>query len=116
MSVSSVEGGSVYLPCNMTSPIDGDKVRLVLWFKNISDKPIYTFDTRGEGDFMSHARREPKINTLLSYLQEILIKMLDIGAMIRFWKDEHFSEVTIILADWSWIMSSLMMKESTSVE
>lgn len=41
-SVSSVQGSSVELPCNLTAPIYGDKVRLVLWFKNDSNLPIYT--------------------------------------------------------------------------
>ena len=41
-SVSAVQGSSVELPCNLTAPIYGDKVRLVLWFKNDSNLPIYT--------------------------------------------------------------------------
>ena len=41
-SVSAVQGSSVELPCNLTAPIRGDKVRLVLWFKNESSLPIYT--------------------------------------------------------------------------
>ena len=42
ISVSAVQGSSVELPCNLTAPIYGDKVRLVLWFKNDSSLPIYT--------------------------------------------------------------------------
>ena len=41
-SVSTVQGSSVELPCNVTAPLDGDSVRLVLWFKNESSLPIYT--------------------------------------------------------------------------
>ena len=41
-SVSAVQGSSVELPCNITAPIYGDKVRLVLWYKNESFNPIYT--------------------------------------------------------------------------
>ena len=55
VQVSSVSRSSVELPCNLTSPILDDEVRLVLWFKNDSAKPIYTYDTRGKS-----------INTFLS--------------------------------------------------
>lgn len=48
ISVSCVARSSVELPCNLTSPLDDDTVRLVLWFKNDSAKPIYTYDTRGK--------------------------------------------------------------------
>lgn len=48
IQVSSVARSSVELPCNLTSPILDDEVRLVLWFKNDSAKPIYTYDTRGK--------------------------------------------------------------------
>ena len=41
-TVSAVRGSSVELPCNITAPIFGDKVRLVLWFKDNSSLPIYT--------------------------------------------------------------------------
>jgi len=41
--VSAVRGSSVELPCNVTAPLPGDKVRLVLFFKGEdSSKPIYT--------------------------------------------------------------------------
>lgn len=48
VSVSCVARSSVELPCNLTSPSHQDQVRLVLWFKNDSAKPIYTYDTRGK--------------------------------------------------------------------
>ena len=51
VSVSCVARSSVELPCNLTSPKPGDQVRLVLWFKNDSAKPIYTYDTRGGNQF-----------------------------------------------------------------
>ena len=47
VQVSCVARSSVELPCNLTSPLKDDQVRLVLWFKNDSAKPIYTYDTRG---------------------------------------------------------------------
>ena len=39
--VSAVQGSSVDLPCN-TAPAAGDRVKLVLWFKNNSSLPVYT--------------------------------------------------------------------------
>ena len=56
VSVSAVQGSSVELPCNLTAPIFGDRVRLVLWFKNDSNRPIYTYDTRGEDKSHKEAR------------------------------------------------------------
>nr|XP_040567358.1 hemicentin-1-like [Lepeophtheirus salmonis] len=47
-TVSAIQGSSVDLPCNISAPKQGDKVRLVLWFKNDSSLPIYTYDTRGK--------------------------------------------------------------------
>eukprot|EP00095_Tigriopus_kingsejongensis_P001267 maker-scaffold149_size310270-snap-gene-0.11 protein:Tk01267 transcript:maker-scaffold149_size310270-snap-gene-0.11-mRNA-1 annotation:"PREDICTED: uncharacterized protein LOC663132" len=49
--IGAVQGSSVSLPCNITPPIITDKVRLVLFFRNDSKVPIYTYDTRGQ----SHA-------------------------------------------------------------
>ena len=31
------------LPCNASTSKSGDEVKLVLWFKNGSNKPIYTY-------------------------------------------------------------------------
>ena len=41
-AVTGVEGNLIELPCNASTSKDGDDVKLVLWFKNGSDKPIYT--------------------------------------------------------------------------
>ena len=41
-TVSSVQGSSVELPCNLTAADRDDKVKLVLWFKGNSKSPIYT--------------------------------------------------------------------------
>ena len=41
-SVTGVEGNLIELPCNASTTKDGDDVKLVLWFKNGSNKPIYT--------------------------------------------------------------------------
>ena len=45
-SVTGVEGNVVELPCNASSSQEKDDVKLVLWFKNGSNKPIYTYDNR----------------------------------------------------------------------
>ena len=42
-SVTAVEGQLVELPCNASTSKPGDEVKLVLWFKNGSNKPIYTY-------------------------------------------------------------------------
>ena len=39
---TAVQGSSVDLPCNITPPIFTDRVRLVLYFRNDTDRPIYT--------------------------------------------------------------------------
>lgn len=54
--MSAVQGSSVELPCNLTAPKFNDKVRLVLWFKNDSSLPIYTYDTRGDKRAYDEAR------------------------------------------------------------
>ena len=45
--ISVMAGSSVSLPCNMTSSIPGDKVRLVLWYRDDLMAPIYSLDSRG---------------------------------------------------------------------
>ena len=46
--ISSMMDSSVSLPCNMTSNIPGDAVRLVLWFRQDKQTPVYSLDSRGE--------------------------------------------------------------------
>jgi len=46
--ISAVTQTSAELPCNLTSSLPGDKVRLVLWFLASSATPLYTYDTRGK--------------------------------------------------------------------
>ena len=43
VTVSGVLGRSVLLPCN-TSALDGDRVVLVLWYKDGIDTPIYRWE------------------------------------------------------------------------
>ena len=41
-SVTGIEGNLVELPCNLSTIKNEDGVKLVLWFKNGSNRPIYT--------------------------------------------------------------------------
>lgn len=42
----AVVGSEARLPCNLTSPITGDRVSLVIWYKEGQSTPIYSFDVR----------------------------------------------------------------------
>lgn len=42
----AVVGSIARLPCNLTSPISGDRVSLVIWYKEGQNTPIYSFDVR----------------------------------------------------------------------
>ena len=50
--ITSMMDSSVSLPCNMTSNIPGDAVRLVLWFREDKQTPVYSLDSRGEAGLM----------------------------------------------------------------
>lgn len=59
--IGAVQGSSVNLPCNITPPIITDKVRLVLFFRNDSKVPIYTYDTRGQSHVEARHWSDEKI-------------------------------------------------------
>ena len=48
--ISVMSGLAASLPCSLKSSVPDDKVRLVLWFKDAEEKPIYTLDARGDYD------------------------------------------------------------------
>jgi len=48
MRVETVSGMLTNLPCNITPSVPGDRVLIVLWYKDGYGKPIYSFDLRDD--------------------------------------------------------------------
>jgi len=44
MRVPVIVGNTAHLPCDIRSNSEDDRMKLVLWFRNVSDTPFYTFD------------------------------------------------------------------------
>lgn len=42
--VTVIAGETAQLPCDIKKNIEEDRMKLVLWFRNVSDTPFYTFD------------------------------------------------------------------------
>ncbi|CAM1308475.1 Uncharacterised protein r2_g1842 [Pycnogonum litorale] len=53
ISMTSVVGRSASLPCNISSPIINDSMTLVLWYKGVSEVPLYSLDARSGLDVFS---------------------------------------------------------------
>ncbi|CAG0884521.1 unnamed protein product [Darwinula stevensoni] len=43
----AIKGDMVRLPCDLTTPQPDDRVQLVLWYREDTGSPIYSFDVRG---------------------------------------------------------------------
>eukprot|EP00095_Tigriopus_kingsejongensis_P004299 snap_masked-scaffold346_size200932-processed-gene-0.5 protein:Tk04299 transcript:snap_masked-scaffold346_size200932-processed-gene-0.5-mRNA-1 annotation:"RT01315p" len=50
VDIVTVEGGRAELPCDISAPSPGDSVYLVLWYRQESRTPIYSFDSRKPQD------------------------------------------------------------------
>ncbi|KAJ1528856.1 hypothetical protein ONE63_007228 [Megalurothrips usitatus] len=46
----AVEGKSARLPCDLTPPLSGDQVWLVIWYREGSSQPCYSYDARSRTD------------------------------------------------------------------
>lgn len=57
--VSSIEGGKVELPCDVTSRMN-DSVYLVLWYRKDSATPIYSYDSRRSSEKADSLWSEPQ--------------------------------------------------------
>ncbi|XP_023319737.1 protein turtle homolog A [Eurytemora carolleeae] len=63
--VGTVLGMLTNLPCNMTPALPGDKVLLVLWYKDGYGKPLYSFDLRniqGKADVIWASELRDRVN------------------------------------------------------
>ncbi|XP_023318400.1 uncharacterized protein LOC111694436 [Trichogramma pretiosum] len=70
----AVAGNIAQMPCDIEPPVQGDKVSLVLWYKEPSDLPIYSVDMRkaqgthwqnvslGSRALFKHAESPAKLN------------------------------------------------------
>ena len=56
-------GSTITIPFHLSSPFPGDSVRLILWFKDSAEMPIYSVDARGSShSYLSWTKCDLKIN------------------------------------------------------
>ncbi|XP_037072920.1 nephrin-like isoform X2 [Pollicipes pollicipes] len=61
--VSAAEGKTAELPCDVTPPVAGDELRLVLWYYGTGGTPIYTYDSRKSSRISGAHWVDPKLDS-----------------------------------------------------
>ncbi|XP_066978031.1 uncharacterized protein [Macrobrachium rosenbergii] len=58
VAVTETRGSTAKLPCNINSSNKEDPVLLVLWYKNASVTPVYSYDSRGRANAKAGSGRQ----------------------------------------------------------
>ncbi|XP_043226125.1 nephrin-like [Amphibalanus amphitrite] len=73
--VSGVAGHGVDLPCDIDTAEPQDQAVLVLWYKNRSGKPTYTFDARGGRSFSDRDGRGGARATFVTHGRSAVLRL-----------------------------------------